>query len=203
MPTTLGPKAATSSTSAPAPAPTDWEKNFLNYGMSPQAAKTAAGYIERGMDPAVALHTVYSFGLDKAPASDWEDFQRNSPIQANTKKLLVTGARGLQNIAAPLGGSIPNPVHEKEKMSAAKMLKDYLMHQDMQRAGDVQKDAMWQQIHNAQVQDQFFTDNMRPPTSLGDFALAGMNYRPSTPVEGDMPQRMPTRLPGEIAKNAL
>lgn len=185
MPITMGPKGGASSKpqserGTSTPEVVDWERSFLNHGMSPEAAKTAAGYIAQGIDPAVAIHITYKMGLDKAPMSQWDDFARNNPGQATAKKLLVTGGRAMGDT---VGGALNTPgqnAHEMEKVSAAKMLKEYLMHQDAQRAGDMTKQALWQQVQNQQIaqaqgQDQFFMDNKRPPASLGDFVQAGAN----------------------------
>jgi hypothetical protein len=204
MPKGGQPVSSDSERESPNPEPDfDWYNSFLRQGLSPQAATTAAGYISKGIDPAIALHITFGLGLDKAPESQWETFAREQPIRANTKKLLNISGSNLKEFARPVTDSLPNPAHEQEKLSAAKMLKDYLMHQDMQRAEEAKKESLWGMVHDAQVQDQFFVDNKRPPTSLGDFAVAGMNYAPSPgPQDPMVAQGMPRALPGELAKSS-
>lgn len=183
----LGPKnqgAAPPSTTSPSPGAFagasngGWYESFIKQGVPEPAARTAAGYIEKGIDPAIALHITYNFGLDKEPESEWDTWAKENPGRATAKKLMHAAGSG---VAAPV--NLP----DAEKLSAAKMLKEYLQHRDVQRAEEAKKGELWNMIHSANVQDQFFTQNTRPPQNLSDFAMAGMNYRPQQ-VDATAPQ---------------
>lgn len=77
-------------------------------------------------------------GLNSQAPNEWETFEQEHPVRANTKKLLTHAVKGA-------GSALAAPLHtpDVEKISAHKMLKEYLQAQDLQRATDSEKEGLW------------------------------------------------------------
>lgn len=106
----------------------------------PQASlKAYQQLIAAGLSPEVAMEALRQLKMDQVPRSEWDQFTMDHPYQAATKKLLVTGGRAL---ARPAPG-IDEAQSRAEKVSAAKMLREYLMAQDQMRANEAIKGDLW------------------------------------------------------------
>lgn len=81
------------------------------------------------------------------PNVAWDNYAREHPLMANSKKLLVKGSEPLRD----LGKAITKPVvkdterasRENERIAAHKMLKDYLQAQDAVKANEAAKEGLW------------------------------------------------------------
>lgn len=121
-----------------------------NQGWTPEAAAMLARFVAAGMDPSLAAIAVKQYmGMntpDATPEQEWDKFEREQPIRANTKKLMIKAGRAERRATDALGKSF-NPIKESEaqaeRISAMKMLKDYVMMQDQARAGETMKNGLW------------------------------------------------------------
>lgn len=129
---------------------TEMMRGWMENGWSPEEAAMIARLAASGLHiplAAVAARQIMGLG-DKTPPDQraWEAYEQSSPIMANSKKLLNKGAAPLRDMASAMARpalGVAQAQSDNEKLSAHKMLKDYLMHQDQLRAGEVQKQGLW------------------------------------------------------------
>lgn len=128
---------------------TDDMKSLVeNQGWTPEAAAMLARFVAAGMDPSLAAIAVKDYmGLNVKPLTpeqEWDKFERESPIRANTKKLMIKAGKWeralVDKVKEPIQALRPEYL---EKVSAAKMLKDYIQMQDAQRANQAHKEGLW------------------------------------------------------------
>lgn len=126
----------------------------------------ASPELQRAVHNGINQSYVNSSGLGPSvnPNQAYHDWATAHPVRGLIKN-------DLRQAAAFFARPVASPDHEK--ISAHKMLKEYLQSQDVQRANAAAQDSLNADIANPQAWDNFFTSTGRPPASLGDFANAG------------------------------
>lgn len=159
----------------PQPAPTvsnylqpiteEMELNWEGNGWYPEEVEMIKRLHDSGLPvnlSAIAARQIMGLNHpDPLPEAEWEQFVQKHPYRAATKKLVRKGGE----IASGIGEFVTRPaVPSIEKLSAAKMLKDYLMAQDAQRAGQAQSQALWSATHYPEQTLAGSGSNPLPPT---------------------------------------
>lgn len=130
---------------------TDMMRSWIEHGWSPEEVAMVARLSNAGLHiplAAVAARQIMGLGPKSIPpdVAQWNQYEQDHPVMANSKKLLAKGSAPL----AALGGAIAKPAPtladiqaNNERLSAHKMLKEYLMNQDQLRAGEARKQGLW------------------------------------------------------------
>lgn len=187
--------------SAVRPVPTvdlkSWDQNhpaeaFIKQGLDPKAAMMAAHLQANGLDPKLAVAAVNGLGLNPTPdtRNPWLQWKDEHPIRGYAKERLQEIAPGAKAFARPFTESpmsllvprkprdLPNQ-HDVEKLSAAKMLQDYLMHQDVIRAAEHQKDVMNRAASTPGIMDYLQgAVNPQPQLQVGQANVAPVTTSP-------------------------
>jgi hypothetical protein len=122
------------------------EAGWAASGWSPEAIEMIKRLHASGLPIKLAAVAARDMmGLNTAPPTpeqakeqEWAAYEKEHPIRANTKKLLTHSVQGAGSALAA-----PAKLPDAEKISAHRMLKEYLTAQDMQRAGESEKEALW------------------------------------------------------------
>lgn len=114
------------------------EAGWAQNGWSPEAIEMIKRLHASGLPIRLAAVAAKDMmGLNSPAPTEWDTYEKEHPIRANTKKLLTHAVKGAGSaLAAP---ALP----DAEKISAHRMLKEYLAAQDMQRASASEKEALW------------------------------------------------------------
>ncbi len=108
-------------------------------GWTSEAAMMISHLVKSGLDWPLATIAVRQMGMDTPPPTEWEKYEKNHPIMANSKKLIAKSP--LPDMGSAIAGKL-DP-HAAEKLSAAKMLKEYVLAQDQARAQEHMKEGLW------------------------------------------------------------
>lgn len=74
----------------------------------------------------------------------WQAYKQAHPVMGYAKERMVEAGRGAKAMLGLDGkkSGVDEAIAHAERLSAAKMLQDYLMHQDIMRGAEHQKDVM-------------------------------------------------------------
>lgn len=127
----------------------DFKKDMLASGVyTPEAVDMIERLVQSGMSFNLATVAVNDFmGINKDAGKSkeqaaWDAYTREHPYAAATKKLLVKGSEPLRDLGRAVAKPF-NPQSQAEKLSAAKMLEEYLMAKDRERANEQMKNGLW------------------------------------------------------------
>lgn len=177
-------------------------KTAMETGESPEYVAMVNRLVSAGLAPSLAIIAVKQM-MGVGGESEWDTYSKAHPVMANSKKLLAKGAAplraGASALAAPVrtGDKIKG---DAEKVSAHRMLKEYLQAQDMQRMNDAEKEGLWMvaRMPGAPLAGQ--------PVYGGPMTAPAPTQPPMVNMPDDVlrpPVSALGPLPGEMAKQAI
>lgn len=133
-----------------------------NEGWDPKTAELMLEYVDRGMDWADAAQAVQSPDLsvmheavarpdqatgEKMVPQDvaaWQEYKRAHPVAGYAKERLVEAGRGARDMFGldQKKGGFQATIDHHERLSAAKMLQDYLLSRDVIRGAEHEKEQL-------------------------------------------------------------
>jgi hypothetical protein len=132
---------------------------YIEMGVQPDRALQMADSYKGGQAPvdqggAPNLTVMHEAQVGKPTAEPmvpqdvaaWQEYKRQHPVAGYAKERILEAPQNLKDVGVGFGKLVKEGVMGKhvdaEKLSAAKMLQDYLTHQDIMRAAEHQKDVM-------------------------------------------------------------